>query len=127
MALPRDRRITRRPDFLEVRERGKSIPGKYIILGVLPGAPGTRPVAGFTLTKRTGNAVTRNLVRRRLRMIVREALAEISAPYFIVTVARHTAARADYDALRHEWRKLAKRAGLFDDAAPGASPAAAAS
>lgn len=113
MALPRARRITRRPDFLEVRERGKSFPGRHLILGVLPGQPGTPPVAGFTLTKRTGNAVIRNLVRRRLRMIVREALPEIPGAWLLVTVARHSAATADYAALRQEWRKLARRAGLF--------------
>lgn len=91
-----------------------------MILAVLERPELPHALAGFTVSKRIGNAVTRNLIRRRLRMIAREAFPHFLARVFVVTIARHTAAAAPYDELRREWRKLARRARLLPP--PDSSP-----
>ncbi len=120
MALPSDQRLKRTRDFSSVREHGRSWTGRCLILATRPRPDASQAHAGFTTTKRLGNAVVRNKVRRRLRMIVRECLPAIQATHDIVTIAKFPAVKASYAELRQEWRRLALRAGLISDAPPSA-------
>ena len=64
-------RLKSRPQFLRVRE-GERRRGPYFILEVLDRqSPDEAPRAGFTVTKKQGNAVERNRMRRRLKEAVR--------------------------------------------------------
>ena len=120
MALRSDQRLTRTRDFAAVREGGKSWTSRCLILAIRPRPDCQQAHAGFTTTKRIGNAVTRNKVRRRLRMIVRGFFPKITVTHDIVTIAKYPAVKANFPALQQEWEKLADRAGLF---APIADPA----
>lgn len=113
MSLPSDQRLTRTADFAAVRESGRSWNGKFLILAVRLRPDRGRSHFGFTTTRRIGNAVKRNLVRRRLRMIAREHSPLITLTHDVVTIARHTAVRAEFEALRQDWIRLATRAGLL--------------
>lgn len=123
MALPTAHRLKRTRDFAAIRERGRAFPGRHFILAVLyHPAPG-HPHAGFTTTKRIGNAVARNRVRRQMRAIVREFWPQLDGPVDFVTIAKYPAVKAGYPALRQEWEKLARKAGLLG-AAPRSGQAA---
>ncbi len=113
MRLPRSRRLTEGNEFRVVRESGKSRAGRYLVLGVLgdPSARGLR--FGFVTSKRVGNAVVRNRVRRRLRAIVREVGEELVGGGRLVTIARFNAARASYAELAEDWRKVARGLGIL--------------
>lgn len=113
MALPSDQRLKRTRDFTAVREGGKSWAGRCLILAIRPRPDCHHAHAGFTTTKRIGNAVIRNKVRRRLRMIVRGFFPKITLTHDIVTIAKYPAVKADFVELQQEWEKLAGRAGLF--------------
>jgi ribonuclease P protein component len=56
--------------------------------------------AGFVVSKAVGGAVTRNTVRRRLRHLVRERLAELPPGSVLVVRAQPGAATASYEGLR---------------------------
>ncbi len=114
MALRSDQRLTRTRDFAAVREGGKSWTGHCLILAIRPRPEADQAHAGFTTTKRIGNAVARNRVRRRLRMIVRGNFPRLAVTHDIVTIAKYPAVKADFASLKREWEKLATRAGLFD-------------
>ena len=114
MALRSDQRLTRTRDFAAVREGGKSWTGRCLILAIRPRPWAAQAHAGFTTTKRIGNAVTRNRVRRQLRMIVRDNFPRLTVTHDIVTIAKYPAVKADYASLKQEWEKLASRAGLFE-------------
>lgn len=114
MRFPRDRRITSRRLFQRVREEGTSVAGHFLVLGVLKDDSITDPVRiGYITTRRLGNAVTRNRVRRRLRGILQRTGERLQPGYCLVLVARNRAADASSEALEKEWKWLAHRAGIF--------------
>lgn len=72
--------IKKRPDFLAVRGGARaSVP--CCLMEAKPRAPGRGsgqgPRFGFTVTKKLGNAVTRNRIRRRLK----SALSQVAPRY----------------------------------------------
>lgn len=69
--------------------------------------------AAFITSRRVGNAVVRNRIRRRLREIARLHQHELAAGIWVVTIARATAARASYAALEREWLRLATKGGVM--------------
>jgi ribonuclease P protein component len=76
-------------------------------------APSLR--VGYITTRRIGNAVVRNRVRRRLRGILQRTGDRLKDGYCLVLVARNPSAEATSVALEKEWKWLAHRAGIFRD------------
>ena len=114
MRFPRDRRITAKRLFQRVRNEGSSHAGHYLVLGVLRDESVAGPVkVGYITTRRLGNAVVRNRVRRRLRGVLQRTGERLLPGHCLVLVARNRAADASSEALEKEWKWLAHRAGLF--------------
>jgi ribonuclease P protein component len=93
-------RLQSRPEFLRVRE-GERRRGRHFILEVLDRkAPDEPPRVGFTVTKKQGNAVERNRIRRRLREAVRLSAQFAMQPgHDYVIVAHREALGAPFDEL----------------------------
>lgn len=113
MRFPRQRRITSRQLFQRVRAQGKSLAGRYLVLGWLHD-PATAPTVkvGYITTRKLGNAVVRNRVRRRLRAILQRTGERLRPGYCLILIARNPAADAPSEALEKEWKWLTHRAGL---------------
>src|SRR4051812_28455150 len=122
------RRIDRRPvamrqsaahrlraasEFSRVREQGVTRAGKYVIVNVLQLPEGGLWRSGIITSRKVGNAVHRNLVRRRLREIIRAAT--LQSGLWVVTVARPSAVRASFEDLRQDWLRTVRRAGALQD------------
>ena len=126
LRFPKAARLTRVSEFKRVKERGRSFPGRLLVLGVLihpePASDAGSRI-GFVTSKRVGGAVVRNTVRRHLREAVRHSRPRLRVGCWIVLVARYTAARATGSELAAEWLKLARRAGILLPAASAAPPA----
>ncbi|CAN7183694.1 ribonuclease P protein component [Rhizobium sp. LjRoot30] len=107
-------RLKSRPQFLAVRE-GEKLRGKYVLIEVLDHkTPEQAPRVGFTVTKKQGNAVERNRMRRRLREAVRLSAQFAMKPgHDYVIVARR-------DVLETPFEKLAGE--LTDRIANGPKP-----
>jgi ribonuclease P protein component len=68
---------------------------------------------GFTAAKKIKKAVTRNIIRRRLKEIVRLNECKLKEGYDIIFMARINASEADYKNLLKSFNKLIKRNNLF--------------
>ena len=121
LRFPRAARLSSPSEFRRVKDRGRSYPGRFIVLGVLreidPGVP-TR--IGLVTSRRVGGAVVRNRVRRRLREAIRVTRPRLRDGAWLVVVARHLAAKATAAELQAEWLRLAERASMLTG--PAAKP-----
>lgn len=83
--LPKANRIVSAEDFRRVTRKGKSLAtaNKDMIVSIV--ASGTAPSRyGFVVTKASGDAVTRNSIKRKLRVFAAAHLAEYPTGYEVV-------------------------------------------
>ena len=110
--FPKTRRLTTAFEFQQVRKNGVAEGGKLLVITAMRTPRGDFR-AGVVTSRRIGNAVARNRVRRRIREIVRKHQHEIIESVWIVTIAREPAARATFNELEDAWLRLAKRASIL--------------
>lgn len=68
---------------------------------------------GFSVSKKVGNAVTRNKVRRRLKECVRQTLPAVDENAVAVIVARPRCTKATFAQLQSDVTYLLKKAKLL--------------
>jgi len=116
--LPRYQRLRDNRDFQRVYGGGKSWAHPLLALNVLPRPAGKR--VGISVSKKIGKAVQRNLVRRRLREVLRADLPCWRSGVDVVIVARAAASEAGFADLRAAVQELARRAHLLREPFDGA-------
>lgn len=116
-ASPARSRLRKRREFLAVQGQGRKISGKRFLFFVRarPGAEVSALAAetrfGITVTRKIGNAVTRNRVKRVVREGFRQVAASFPPGLDLVVVARASAPEASSRDAAAELRELARRLG----------------
>ena len=103
-------RLTDSPEFERVYRQGTAYRGRLFSVHAFPNEIGT-PRLGLSVSKKVGNAVTRNAVRRRLREVFHSTIGRIPESLDLVVSARPPAAEATFDELRQEFLRAL---GKFD-------------
>jgi ribonuclease P protein component len=108
--LGRSQRLRKRSGFLLVQQHGHRIAGRTLVLYAMLRRDGNAALAcrlGITVSKKVGNAVTRNCIKRW----VRESYRRLDQPagMDIVVIAKPTAARSTFHATSLELRNLLDR------------------
>ncbi|RFU86455.1 ribonuclease P protein component [Streptomyces triticagri] len=108
--LPTDNRLRRREEFATAVRRGRRAGRPLLVVHLRSGAtdphapgesvPPTR--AGFVVSKAVGIAVVRNRVKRRLRHLMRERLAQLPPGSLVVVRALPKAGDADHAQLARD-------------------------
>ncbi len=107
--LGKPRTLRRRREFLRVQGGGKRFKGRHVLLFVAGNEEDT-PRVGFTVSRKVGNAVVRNRVRRRLREIIRLNQEALIAGTDHIVIAFSNAPQAPWATLQDELSWLLKRA-----------------
>jgi len=118
---PRIERLKKRPDFLRVAKTRQTWAAPGLILQVKShpadgqaDRTGGFLRVGFTVSKKVGNAVTRNRAKRRLRALAAEILPEHAQGGFdLVLIGRHTTPNRPYRKLAEDLIRALKKTGVL--------------
>ncbi len=99
-------------DFRRIYTKGRSAVSPCLVLYCRKNRLGVNRL-GLTVGTKTGHAVVRNKIRRRLREIYRVNEARFRPGYDLVVVARVRAAHTGYHQLESAMLSLAGKLGLL--------------
>ncbi len=113
--------MTQHAEVSRTRKDGEAKGGAYLVLSTLSDPSLPHHKAGIIATRKIGNAVTRNLIRRRIHAILAKHIDHINGQHngkngnrYIVTVLRWRAPEATLDQLEKDWLKQARRLGILN-------------
>jgi len=109
--MRKDERLTKTQQYSLVYRKGISRGSNLLVMRALPNGL-TASRFGFSVSKRVGNAVTRNRLKRLLREI--SPLMPVKSASDIVFIVRPLAATTDYATLKKTVEGLLARAGLLE-------------
>ncbi len=109
-------RLRANADFTRTRREGQSWAHPLLVLSALPNEL-SHSRFGFVVGRRTGKAVDRNRVKRRLRELVRVRMqrGEIATGWDIVFIARRSIRNASFEQVDQAIGLLLRRAGLGNE------------
>jgi ribonuclease P protein component len=110
--LKRRYRLAEGERFRQVRQTGTSYSHPLMVLCLLPNELEISR-SGFVASRRIGNAVVRNRVRRRLREAVRLLWDVIEPGWDMVWIARPGVDEAEFSELQDACARLLRRARLL--------------
>ena len=107
--MERRYRLQKNRAFQYVYHKGHSVACRNLVMLL---APGRELKIGFSVSKKTGNAVTRNRIKRRLRECFRPLIGDVKTGLYVI-VARPSAAAAAFDELTRDVHYLLKKQGAL--------------
>ncbi|MEN9714265.1 MAG: hypothetical protein RLZZ164_929 [Actinomycetota bacterium] len=107
--LARENRLVTAEDFRTTTKTGRKLASNHLVI-YLTRTDAQATKFGFVVAKTVGNAVVRNMVKRRLRAIARELIANQSTQGCSVVVrAQQSAATASFEVLHNEFFNLVSK------------------
>jgi ribonuclease P protein component len=103
-------RLTGKQRFSQIHQEGRSIANNLLVLRVLPNDLAWSRF-GFVISKRIGNAVVRNRMKRRLREVIRQA--PVPGGWDAIFIARRGSSLASYPQLQSSVLNLLQRTRLI--------------
>lgn len=101
LAMKKEYRIKKNDDFQKVFKKGKSFANRQFVVYKLRREDETHFRIGLSVSKKIGNAVCRNRIKRCIRQTFHELEQEIDQKNDYIIIARKPAANMDF----HEIKK----------------------
>ncbi len=110
--MQKELRLKKAREFSHIYRQGRSWANDLLVLKAMPNGTDGRNRYGFSVSKRTGNAVVRNAIKRRTREAVRNTPTK--GGWDMIFIARRGAGSADYHKLSASVRDLLRRGRLLE-------------
>lgn len=104
-------RVKRDKDFKAIFQTGTSVANRKFVLYSLPKEQAHYRV-GLSVSKRLGNAVVRNRIKRKLRHLVQELGPHLEVRDFVI-IARKGVEELSYEEMRQHLIHVLKRANFY--------------
>lgn len=109
--LKSENRLRKRKEFAYLYNNGTAKHTANLTLVYLPTKHRSLKV-GFSIAKKIGKAHTRNLIKRRLRAIVRDIVPTLPDDYNVVIIAKSGVENLTLGELRNQTKQLFDKSGL---------------
>lgn len=111
--MQRELRLKNRKDFNYVYRRGKSLANRQFVVYMLPNSSIDRFRLGVSVSKKLGNAVVRNRIRRMMKEIVRHQQERVTPQIDLILIARMPVAALSYAEMEQSILHLLKKAKII--------------
>jgi ribonuclease P protein component len=106
-------RLTRNEDFQKIYRLGKSAANHQFVVYFRPNQTLEKFRLGISVSKKVGNAVVRNRLRRKIKEIIRLSENQIKPEIELIIIARKPAVEMEYAELRRSVFHVLNRAGIL--------------
>ncbi len=111
--MRREYSLRRNKEFRYVYKRGKSVSdGNLVLIYVKTKTPHLK--VGFSVSKKIGNSVVRNRVKRRMKEAFFSMLESVSQKSLLVFVPRQSVNKLEYQDILKSMNFLLNKAGLME-------------
>lgn len=107
-----EERIKRNSHFRYIYNRGKSISNDILVLYTFKNKVNINRI-GISVSKKVGNSVVRNRVKRLIRESYRLNSSSFNQGYDFVFIARQRSSSADYKKVEGAMKHLMRKAGIL--------------
>lgn len=104
--------LKKNQDFKKIYQRGQSYANRLLVVYHLPNEKDYNRL-GLVVSKKVGNSVVRNRVKRRIRESYRLNENALKKGYDLIIIARVRASEADYKSIEKAFIHLMKKIHLF--------------
>lgn len=111
--MRRKYRIKKNKEFQIVFKQGKSIANRQFVIYMLHKPEEREFRIGLSVSKKIGNAVTRNRVKRLIRQVFLEEKHKIVSGKEFIIIARKPAAEMGYHEVKSSLNHLFRKAKLY--------------
>lgn len=105
-------RLKKNEEFQRVFNRGASVANRQLVLYAFPNPKTAHFRVGISVSKKIGNAVVRNRIKRLLKEAIRLNKDRIESGYDLVLIVRKPALELDLMGLSASFSHVLKRANL---------------
>ncbi|MEB3103237.1 ribonuclease P protein component [Ferviditalea candida] len=107
-------RLVKRDDFNKVYRFGKSVANRQFVLYVMKRRETEAFRLGVSVSKKVGNAVVRNRIKRLIKEIVRANRGKIPEHYDLIIIARKPSAGMEYDQMEKSILHILRKSSLLN-------------
>lgn len=108
-------KLRKNKDFQTVYQKGKSTANRQFVVYVLKRSNQEYSRMGLSVSKKMGNAVTRNRIRRYIKEAITMMEDKLQLGNDYIIISRKASVDMDFHQVKSSLQHVLKRAGVFKD------------